>query len=156
MDIIEVQRAAEKKVLETTLKWDRRFLDLATYISTWSKDPSTKVGAVVADGKRIVSIGYNGLPQGVEDTDDRLNNRDLKYKIVVHGEINAMNFSKEPLAGYTLYTIPFMPCSVCAGQVIQRGIKRVVSPRCDNERWNEAFKLTEQLFKEAGVNLVLY
>lgn len=156
MEAVEAAKAAREKEKETIIRWDNRFLDLAKYISQWSKDPSTKVGAVVADGKRIVSVGYNGFPQGVEDSDERLNNRDLKYKIVVHGELNAMNFAKEPLNGYTLYTIPFMPCSVCAGQVIQRGIKRVVSPYSDNPRWTEAFKLTEQLFREAGVELVLY
>lgn len=137
-------------------KWDRRFLELAEHISCWSKDPSTKVGAVITDQKnRVVSVGYNGLPMGVEDTDERLNNRDLKYKMIVHGERNAMLFAGRPLDDCTLFTWPFMPCSVCASMVIQAGITRVVAPFSENPRWVEDFKLTEQLFVEAGVNLLL-
>ena len=137
-------------------KWDRRFLELAEHISSWSKDPSTKVGAVITDPKnRVVSIGYNGLPMGVEDTDERLNNRDLKYKMIVHGERNAMLFAARPIDGCTLFTWPFMPCSVCASMVIQSGIARVVAPYSDNPRWAEDFKLTEQLFTESGVQLLL-
>lgn len=145
-----------KKQKHSVEKWDRRFLELARFISCWSKDPSTRVGAVIVDeNRRIVSTGYNGLPQGVEDTDERLNNRELKYKLIVHGERNALLFASKPVHGCTLYTTPFMPCSVCAGMVIQAGIKRVVAPYSDNPRWAEDFKLTEQLFSEAEVELVL-
>lgn len=137
-------------------KWDGRMLELANFVSSWSKDPSTKVGAVVADKNfRIVSIGYNGLPQGVEDSEERLNNREIKYKTVVHGEINAIVFAGKELKGCTLYTWPFMPCSNCAAIVIQSGIDKVVAPYSDNPRWIEGFKLSEALFKEAGVELIL-
>lgn len=136
--------------------WDKRYLDLAEYISEWSKDPSTKVGAVIVDMDNcIVSLGYNGLPRYVSDLPERLENRDLKYKMIVHGEVNAMAFAERSLRGCTLYTYPFMPCSNCAGQVIQRGITRVVSYVNDNPRWTEAFALTQQMFAEAGVELVL-
>jgi dCMP deaminase len=137
-------------------KWDLRFLQLAEFVSKWSKDPSTKVGAVIASKKnRIISIGYNGLPQGVEDSDERLNNRDLKYKLVVHGEINALLFAEKGVVDATLYTWPFMPCSNCASQVIQAGITRVIAPRSDNPRWQEGFKLSTDLFNEAKVELIL-
>lgn len=137
-------------------KWDRRFLQLAQFISTWSKDPSTKVGAVITDPKsRVVSVGYNGLPQGVEDTDERLNNRELKYKLIVHGERNALLFASRSVENCTLYTWPFMPCATCASMIIQSGISRVVAPYSDNPRWADDFRLTEQLFSEAGVELVL-
>lgn len=137
-------------------KWDRRFLGLAEYISQWSKDPSTKVGAVITDSRNcVVSMGYNGLPIGVEDADERLNNRDLKYKLIVHGERNAMLFAGRSIVGCTLFTWPFMPCSVCASMVIQSGITRVVSFYSDNPRWVEDFKLSTELFAEAGVELVL-
>lgn len=135
-------------------KWDMRYLSLAEFVSRWSKDPSTQVGAVVTKGKAVVSIGFNGLPMGVEDTDERLNNRELKYKMICHGEQNAMTFAHRDLTGCTLYTFPFMPCSVCAGRVIQEGIIRVIAPYSDNPRWQEAFVLTRQMFKEAGVELV--
>lgn len=145
-----------RKTVKDVKKWDRRFLEMAEFVSCWSKDPSTKVGAVITDEKnRVVSIGYNGLPQGVEDTDERLNNRELKYKLIVHGERNAILFAGRSVEGCTLYTWPFMPCATCAGMVIQAGIQRVVAPYSDNPRWQEDFKLTEQLFSEAGVMLVL-
>lgn len=136
-------------------KWDKRFIELARFISLWSLDPSTKVGAVITNKRRIVSVGYNGLPQGVSDTDERLNNRELKYKLVVHGEINALLFAERSVSGCTLYTFPFLPCSNCASQVIQAGIKRVVAPYNDNPRWVDSFKLSEELFEEAGVELLL-
>lgn len=137
-------------------KWARRFLGLAKHISEWSKDPSTQVGAVIIDkNKRVVSLGYNGLPTGVEDSPLRLQNRELKYKIIQHGERNAIVFAKQDLSGCFLLTYPFMPCAQCAGMVIQAGITVVVAPKNDNPRWQEDFRLTEQLFKEAGVELEL-
>jgi dCMP deaminase len=138
--------------------WDNWFLGLAQYISTASKDPSTKVGAVIVDSdRRVISVGYNGFAKGVKDTDERLNNRELKYKMIVHGEMNAIIFAERSLQGCTLYTYPFMPCSRCASMVIQAGITRVVAPKSDNPRWIEDFKLSEEMFAEAGteVHLIL-
>lgn len=137
-------------------KWDYRFLDLAEFISSWSKDPSTKVGAVITDHEnRIVSIGYNGFPKNVAD-DNRLENRETKYKIVIHGEMNAILFAKKSLEFCTLYTYPFMPCSRCASMIIQAGIQRVVSYNNMPERWGSEFNISKELFKEAGIELVLY
>lgn len=136
--------------------WDNWFLGLAQYISTASKDPSTKVGAVIVDSdRRVISVGYNGFAKGVEDTEERLNNRDLKYKMIVHGERNAIIFAHRDLKGHTLYTWPFMPCSTCTSMVIQSGISRIVAPYSDNPRWAEDFKISEQMFKEAGVEVFL-
>jgi len=101
--------------------WDVFYLGLAEFMSTASKDPSTKVGAVVVDKyNAAIGLGYNGFAPGVADTEERLNNRELKYKLVVHGEINAMNFAQRDLHGCTLYTWPFMPCSVCAANYRSR------------------------------------
>lgn len=137
-------------------KWDTRFLALAEHVACWSKDPSTKVGAVIVDArKRVVSLGYNGFPRGIKDTDERLNNRDVRYKMTVHAERNAILFAARELAGSTIYVHPFMPCAPCAGEVIQAGITRCVAPRNDNPRWAADFLLTEEMFKEAGVELEL-
>ena len=137
-------------------EWHRRFLDLAQHISGWSKDPSTQVGAVIVDdNRRIVSTGYNGLPRGVEDSDQRYHDRTVKYEMIVHGEVNAILFAQQNLHNTTLYTWPFMPCSRCAGLVIQSGIRRVVAPRCDNPRWVTSFELTQRMFHEAGVELLI-
>jgi dCMP deaminase len=136
--------------------WDHRFLVLAKLVGSWSKDPSTQVGAVIVDeDNRIVSVGYNGFPQKIED-DERLYDRDTKYKIIVHGEINAILFANRSLKGCTLYTIPFEPCPRCAGLIIQSGIKRVVSLVNTIDRWEEDFKITRHLFKEANIVMEYY
>jgi len=142
--------------------WDTRFLDLSEHISKWSKDPSTKVGAVIVDDyRRIVSTGYNGFPQGVMDSYDRLTDRDTKYEMIIHAEANAILFAHQRMNGMTLYTTPFQPCSRCASLIIQSGISRVISYDIDDSndlfenRWTNSFKLAKQLFDEAGVELLL-
>ena len=140
-------------------KWDKRFLELAEYISAWSKDPSTKVGAVIANKKEIVSLGFNGFPKKIKDLKSRYKNRDLKYKLTIHAEINAMEYANKNLTNYTLYTWPFIPCSRCCVQIIQAGISRVVSVKPSKDvlsRWAEDLKLTRKLFKEAKVKLIEY
>jgi dCMP deaminase len=138
-------------------KWDLRFLDLAKFVSNWSKDPSTKVGAVIVDAdKRVISMGYNGFPVGINDDDYRLNHRETKYKIILHAESNALLFANTNLVGNTLYTYPFMPCPRCAGLIIQAGISKVVSYNNMPDRWSEDFDLSKELFQEAGVSLQLY
>jgi len=137
-------------------KWDVRFLELARFVSNWSLDPSTKVGAVISDkNNRVVSIGYNGFPKGIKD-DERLNDRETKYKIIVHGEINAITFANRNLEDCTLYTYPFEPCPRCAGIIIQSGIKRIVAPINKTDRWENDFKLSRQLFNEANIEIDYY
>mgnify|MGYP003143513061 FL=1 len=133
--------------------WDSRFLRIAKEVSTWSKDPSTKVGAVIVDNNnRVVSMGYNGFPQGVDD-DERLKDREAKYKRIVHAEMNALLFSSKPVVDCRIYTYPFMPCPRCAGPIIQSGINMVISPRNTNERWSADFEISREIFAEAGVFL---
>lgn len=137
--------------------WDIWHLGLAQYHASASKDPSTKVGAVIVDSeRRPVGSGYNGFARKVDDSPERLNDRELKYKLVVHAERNALLFARGDVRGCTLYTAPFMPCAPCAAMVIQAGITRVVSFENDNPRWQADFELTRQMFREAGVELVLY
>ena len=70
-------------------KWDRRYLDLAAEVSKWSKDPSSKIGAVAVGSKgQVLSQGYNGFPRGIVDGGVRLNEREIKYKYIVHAEMN--------------------------------------------------------------------
>jgi dCMP deaminase len=139
-------------------KWDYRFIELAEFVSNWSKDPSTKTGAVIVGPDReIIGLGYNGFARGVNDSPERYNDRELKYKLVVHCERNAIIWAdKSSLKGSTLYTWPFMSCSVCAGIVVQAGIKRCVAPSLPAdkaERWAEDMKLATMQFKEAKVGL---
>jgi len=140
-------------------KWDERCLALAEHISTWSRDPSTKTGAVIVRPDRtIASVGYNGFPRGVSDAEHRYLDRAVKYAMVVHAEVNAILHSKEPLKDSSIYVWPWQPCSTCAGVVIQSGIKRVVSPKLTPERrkrWGVSMVAAQKMLYEAGVELVL-
>ena len=139
------------------VKWDQRFLQLAKEVSSWSKDPSTMVGSVIVDDKRRPrSFGYNGFPRGIGDTDERLQNREMKYSLVVHAEVNAILNAGRDVEGCTLYVWPFMPCDRCAGIVIQAGIKRVVTVENNNPRWVEAFERSKAMLNEAKVFLYQY
>ena len=140
-------------------KWGGRFLGLARLVAGWSKDPSTKVGAVITDGNRIISVGYNGLPAGLKDLEERLTIRDIKYEMTIHAEINAILFAGRPLRGMTLYTWPFGPCARCASVIIQVGIGKVMFPaeqmpqeqgEASSSPYHDT-RQSEQLFGEAGV-----
>ncbi len=136
--------------------WDNRYLQLAQLVSTWSKDPSTQTGAVITNEKHHVeSLGFNGFSQNIAD-DDRLQQRTVKYEMIVHAEVNALIFASQSLEGCTLYTYPFLSCSRCASVMIQAGIKRVVAPVIPpplKYRWEENLELSKSLFAEAGVTV---
>jgi dCMP deaminase len=142
------------------MNWDEYFLKIAAVAASKSKDPSTQVGAVIVRPDRtIVSVGYNGFPRGVADTPERLNDRPTKYSLVVHAEMNAILSARESLNGYTLYTVPFMPCDRCFVHVIQSGIKRVVFPEATMaqlDRWGDAFARVRRLANEVDIQLVEY
>ena len=141
-----------------TEKWDKRFLGMAQFVSTWSKDPSTKVGAVITDGtKKVVSLGYNGLPQWVEDNPDILFNREEKYKYIIHAEVNAiLQANKDNFFAGTIYTYPFLTCPQCAAMIIQAGIMRVVSYKCVEERWIPRIEDSKKLLEMAQIEVVEY
>lgn len=137
-----------------------RFIYLAQHISSWSKDPSTKTGCVIVrpDGT-IAAVGYNGFPRAIKDNPEFLNNREEKYKRVIHCEMNAILSARERLDGYTLYAWPCSSCERCAVHIIQSGIAKVVFPKIEeneelNKRWESQFLLAESLFEEAGVEVV--
>jgi dCMP deaminase len=135
--------------------WDWA-VGLAKHASILSKDPSTKVGAAIFDDKRrVVSVAYNGFPRGVEDSEYRLQNREIKYKMVLHAEQNAMAFATAPLHGSTLFcTHPC--CTQCAAMAIQRGVKHVCWPEPSAEfleRWSLDAELSNAMFQEAGVQV---
>ena len=137
-------------------KWHYRFQELAHHISLWSKDPSTQVGAVIVSPDRvIVGTGYNGFARGVEDTDERLNDREEKYPRVIHAEINAILNANASVKGCILYTWPFPCCCPCSALVIQSGIKLVVSPANTPERWKITVEMGMRMYKEAGVIVTL-
>lgn len=137
-------------------KWDVRYLNLAKEVSTWSKDPSSKIGAVAVGSKgQVLSQGYNGFPRGIFDGGARLKDRELKYKYIVHAEQNLIynaTYNGVSLDGATLYVTGLPVCSECAKGVIQVGIKRVVMPEQDiKENWKESWDYSKVFFSEAGV-----
>lgn len=139
-------------------QWDERFLTMAKLISTWSKDPSTKCGAVITHGKEIVSLGYNGFPKGTSDHPEIYANRPRKYKRVIHAEQNAILHAKQQLDGCTCYVYPIPPCSTCAALLIQCGVTRIVAPKPSIElieRWGAGFIEAKFMYDEAGVELNL-
>lgn len=137
--------------------WDKRYLELAKLISTWSKDPSTKIGAVVVgDSGQVLAQGYNGFPRGMSDLDELYGDRELKYKRICHAEMNAIyNASRTgvSLYGSTIYVYGLPICHECAKAVIQVGISRVVMQSMDTDRWGESCNLAQRFFREAGVEI---
>ena len=128
---------------------------MAYLVASWSKDPSSQIGAVIVDAQnRVISTGFNGLPVGVKDTDERLGDRATKYKMILHAEENAIMFAKQNLNGCSIYVTKMPPCAHCAALIIQSGIKYVYVPDTEiPERWRESTVLTRQMFKEAGVKI---
>ena len=138
------------------MKWHNRFADMAAHISEWSKDPSTKVGAVIVKDRIILATGYNGLPKGVDDIEDRLSDRKKKYPMTVHAELNAILQSATSLNGSTIY-VTHHPCADCAGAIIQAGIKKVYVKTPGeklNDNWTDSTKFARTMFGEAGVKVV--
>jgi dCMP deaminase len=131
-------------------------IDMAKHVSKLSKDPSTKVGAVIFDPKRrIVSAGYNGFARGVKDEPKRLMDRETKLKLTLHAEKNAILFATSPLDGCTLI-VTHPCCAQCAAQVVQSGIAHVIWPRPAPEfmaRWAEDYAMSKAQFAEAGVTV---
>ena len=138
--------------------WDPRFLNLAKHISEWSKDPSTKVGCIVVGPDReIRSTGFNGLPRGIEDNDERLNNREIKYPLICHAEENAIMHAARigiSLKDCTAY-VTWPPCTRCARSLVQAGVSTIIYPKNIEipDRWMDDFNLSLNMLKEAKINI---
>ncbi len=140
-------------------KWDKRFCELAQYISEWSKDPNAKVGAVLHSKKGgNISIGYNGFPMGVEDSAERLTDKSIKLELVVHAEINAIIAAGSRSTGSTIYVWGKPICARCAGPIIQAGVERIVAlePGDGDSHWDKSGKSAHQMFTEAGIKVDFY
>lgn len=146
-------------VMNNDLKWKMRYIQLATDVSSWSKDPSAKVGAVIVGSKgQVLSQGYNGFPRGVNDHVERYNDRKEKHKYVVHAEMNAIynaSYTGVSLDGATIYVYGLPVCNECAKGIIQVGIKSVVVATPEwlevNTKWVDSWLCTISMFDEAGV-----
>jgi len=135
-------------------KWAVRFFQMAKLVGSWSKDPSTRVGAVITEHNRIVSLGFNGYPHGISDsaeTDDR----DMKLLKTLHAEENAILFAKRDLTGCEIWVTHF-PCPNCAAKIIQTGIATVHCPEQSEDflsRWGEKIQISQEMFQQAGVEV---
>jgi dCMP deaminase len=146
-------------ILENNEKWDLRFMSIAKEIATWSKDPSSQIGAVIVKDRRILGTGYNGFPSGIEDTEERLNTRPLKYPLIIHAELNSLlNCLRHGISvmDATIYIYGLPVCPDCAKSVIQSGINRVVvsfpTSKETDSKWFETWKLISiPMFNEANI-----
>lgn len=137
-------------------KWDKRFIELSHLVASWSKDPTTKVGAVVTQGKKVISLGFNGFPSGVLDLSERLNDRGLKRTLTVHAEANAVLSGTLIPEGCTIYCT-FPPCVECTKVIIQKKFSRVVTPCIEQGHdWTQIQELSKELLLEAGVTVDHY
>ena len=145
------------KKKENYLTWDEYFMAIAKLSAMRSKDPSTQVGACIVDkNNRILSIGYNGAPNGYNDDifpwDREGNELETKYPYVVHAERNAiLNYrgSRKDFEGAKIY-VDLFPCNECAKQIIQSGIKHVIY-LCDKYADTDGVKASKRMFEECGV-----
>lgn len=139
--------------------WDLRFMVLADHIAQWSKDRSTKVGAVIVIDKNPVSMGYNGFPRGCNDDLDSRHERPTKYDWVLHAEENAiMNAARhgQRTLGADMY-VNWFPCAKCAGMMVNAGIKRIFcdkEPDFNNPTFGAGFKLALEKLAEGGVEVI--
>ena len=142
------------------IKWDEYFMGVSKLAGMRSKDPNTQVGAcIVSEDNKILSMGYNGFPNGCSDEDfpweregDML---ETKYAYVTHSELNAiLNYRGGSLQGAKLY-VSLFPCNECAKEIIQSGIKTVIydSDKYNNTPGNTASK---KMFDAAGVKYIQY
>ncbi|CAH0533812.1 tRNA-specific adenosine deaminase [Vibrio stylophorae] len=135
-------------------KWSVRFYQMAELVASWSKDPSTQVGAVITSGNRIISVGFNGYATGVSDS-AHIDDREMKLLKTIHAEENAILFAQRSLEGCEIYVTHF-PCPNCAAKLIQTGIKSVYCPEQSEDflsRWGEKIRVSDDMFKQAGVTV---
>ena len=124
-------------------KWHLHFLRVARECALMSKDPSSQIGAVVVKDRRIISTGYNGFPPRMNDDPELLNNREEKYRRVIHAEVNALLRAGLEAQGATLYLWGFRgaPCGECTKFLLACGITSYVAagvrppPRWEDNGW---------------------
>ena len=137
-------------------QWDQRYVKAAKIVASWSKDPSTKCGAIIVrDDKTISSAGYNGFPRGMMDLPERYEDRSYKYPHIIHSEWNAVQSSNDQaIKGYSVFAWPMPPCNECTNALIQKKIARVVCPKPSIDkldRWQESFSHAREQSERANI-----
>ena len=142
-----------------SLKWYSRFLKMAHETASWSKDDSSKVGCVIVnDDGMVVSMGYNGMPRGVDDNIKDRYVRPYKYLWFEHAERNAIYQAIGSVKGCTLF-VTHVPCADCARAIVQTGINNVIIDAKNGKksefmkRMKESAQVSLTMFKEAGIQV---
>lgn len=142
------------------ISWDQYFMGIAIFSGERSKDPNTQVGACIVDkNKKVVGLGYNGLPRGLDDDkypwDRQGEFLETKYAYICHAELNAiLNSTRSSLENCSLY-VSLFPCNECAKSIIQSGVSEVVY-LSDKYAETDIIKASKKMLKDAGVKLRHY
>ena len=158
---IDVADTDNSKITIENIKESRRsksnyYLDIAEAVSKRSTCLRRKFGAVIVKDDEIISTGYNGFPRNIEDTEERLNNRELKYKFILHAEMNCILnalYNGRSVKDCILFVHGLPPCSECTKSIIQAGIKKVITDSKATDNWKESLKLSLEMLKEANVEI---
>lgn len=145
-----------KGILNLSNKWDKRYLELAKTVGSWSKDPSSKIGAIAVGSKgQVLAQGYNGFPRGMLDSINLYNDRAEKYLRIVHAEMNMIynaSYNGVSLDNSIVYVSGLPTCSDCAKGLIQVGIKELVMPeQTIDEKWKDSWDRSKSYYKEVGL-----
>jgi dCMP deaminase len=147
--------------------WDEYFMTMAYLVSMKSKDPSTRVGAVIVNvDNQIMSTGYNGFPRGIEDLEERYTNKEYKYLAINHAEENAiLQCARNGISSLDcrLY-VPWISCSRCAKSIIQSGINEVIydanfpgnKQENQSDEWRQSVVISQEILMEAKVNVRIF
>ncbi|CAD6208200.1 GSCOCG00010452001-RA-CDS [Cotesia congregata] len=160
-EVMNIKDQKEIKKRDDVIGWDDLFMGIAFMAGTRSKDPCTQVGACIVDQhKRIVSVGYNGMPEGChddkfpwgKDPNDPLKN---KHTFVCHAELNAiLNRHGADIRGSTIF-VSLFPCNQCAKLIIQSGLKEIVY-YCDKHAEKPSTIASKMMLDAASIKYRVY
>lgn len=146
--------------MDNNLSWDSWFMRHVYLAASKSKDPRTKIGAVLVKDRNIIANGFNGFPSKVNDTEERYNNKELKYQFICHGEANAViqcaKIGNSSL-GSTLYT-QGIPCDSCCKIIIQGGVSEIVVHKqwpnlTHSSKWVDSVAISSIMIEESGIKI---
>lgn len=148
-------------IIKSEISFDEYFMRMVYLVASKSKDPSSKIGAILVKNGNVVSSGFNGLPQKVIDFSSRYLNKEIKYQMVAHAECNSIYYAARhgiSTAGASLYTNGLVCCE-CSKAVIQAGITRIIYHEQFagmNDKWIKSVEFSKIMLDEAGVKIDIF
>lgn len=141
------------------ISWNKYFMEIAILSSMRSKDPNTQVGSCIINNNKIIGIGYNGLPNNINDNDISWTREGInsKYLYVVHAEVNAILNTLLPslLTGATIYCTLF-PCNECVKLIIQSGIKHIIYKNALRQEYAHIYEASIFMLNKVGISITQY